>query len=75
MTNQQLTELCRDHLDALAAVQRVSGPPPAGGEPAGGLAQQIADAALATHAGEYAAMRRAHVRLAGLTRPARPQEG
>jgi hypothetical protein len=75
MTNQQLTELCRDHLDALAAVQRVSGPPPGGDEPAGGLAQQIAGAALATHADEYAAMRRAHVRLAGLTRPARPQEG
>jgi hypothetical protein len=74
MTNEQLTELCKDHLDALAAVQRISDPPRAGDEPAPLLARQIADAALQTHGDEYDTMRRAHVRLAALTRPARPQK-
>ena len=75
MTSEQLCELCHDHLDALAAVQRITGPPRAGDEPAVLLARQITEAALATHADEYTAMRRAHLRLAALTRPARPTEG
>jgi hypothetical protein len=75
MTNEQLSELCKDHLDALAAVQRLSGPPGADDERAPLLGRQIADAALQTHHDEYDTMRRAHARLAALTRPARPQEG
>jgi hypothetical protein len=72
MTNEQLTELCREHLDALAAVQRATGPAAPGDEPAELLARQIAAAALQTHGDEFDTMRRAHVRLAALTRPSRP---
>jgi hypothetical protein len=75
MTNQQLCELCKDHLDALAAVQRIADPPRADDEPGLLLSREVADAALQTHRDDYDAMRRAHVRLAALTTPARPQKG
>jgi hypothetical protein len=74
MTNQQLCALAKEHVDVLAAVQRTVGPPRDDDEPAQLLALQVTDAALRTHRDEFDAMRRAHVRLAALTRPATPQK-
>jgi hypothetical protein len=72
MTNEQLTELRKVHLEALAALQRSDGdrpePDDPDSEPARLLARRIAAAALQIQADEYELMRRARIRLNALTK-------
>jgi hypothetical protein len=69
MTNEQLTELRKVHLEALAALQRSDGDRPnPDSDPAQLLARQIAAAALQIQADEYELMRRARIRLNALTK-------
>jgi hypothetical protein len=80
ITNEQLTELRKVHLEALAALQRSDGDRPEPGspdrEPAQLLDRQITAAALQLQADEYDLMRRARIRLNALTtRPNERQKG